>query len=246
MADFVEEFKVDGYKVMVFDNVMPDHVIDQWLEARNNTITFKPTAFDETITGPEKQWYMPKFKVSPIDNDTRNSVFDWESGWPLEVFKKWDIRTTPDHFNRSFINRYVKGDNIPTHPDLWPDQVPRPNFYNVGILFLTPDEENSDPSDNGFIVRSTKTGANLDIDFRLAEHTEYDIHIDNKFNRLIMMDARIHHRPNIPSDDFERLTFYIGYTNNKNNSSYHYSDSETEKTLIDERKVPGTTYKFKN
>ena len=188
---------------------------------------------------------MPNFKVTPINNDIRQSVFDWDSGWPLDVFKKWDIRTQPEHFNRSFINRYAKGDNIPTHPDMWPEQIPRPYFYNVGILFLTPDEENADPTDNGFIVRPSKGKDLQSLDFRLDEHKEYDIHIDNKFNRLIMMDARIHHRPNIPTDDFERLTFYIGYTNNTQHSSYHYQNPESEQELIDQRKVPGTTYKFK-
>jgi hypothetical protein len=54
-----------------------------------------------------------------------------------------------------------------------------------------------------------------------------DLHIENKFNRMIVFDGRLFHKAQIPSDDFVRLTLYFGFNFNKTRSSlqkemYHH------------------------
>jgi len=62
--------------------------------------------------------------------------------------------------------------------------------------------------------------------------------VPNAFNRVILFDGRIVHWPDVPSDDFERLTLYMGFTNDTN-----YSLRRDAMALARDN-VPGTTYQM--
>lgn len=239
MAIKVDEFTVDGYKVTVHDDVMPPSVVDKWLKAMP-TINFRPTAFElNPLFAGGTDIRFPHFAVWPVDAVNRLEIFEWDS-WIYPLAQEWDTRTTRQHFHRCFINKFVQGDYIFWHPDM--KELPEGGFYNVGILFLNP-APNADPSDNGFLLRPrTHEGVTRDhLTLANSDSLPGDIQVDHKFNRLIQMDARIYHAGNPPSDDFERLTLYVGYSNITKKINVRQ-----EAQLIAEDKVPGTTYQLKD
>lgn len=208
----------DGFKTLVFDNAMPEHAVEQWLSARKS-IKFYKTIQDK----------MPmSFRVCPVNVDQRADWFDLDN-WLEPYLKQFnsdlDIKTG---FARSFINLYQKGDHIHIHPDLDKRFFKDDEMYAVALLFLTPDEYIVDPTDSGFVVNNT-------FDTR-------DFIVHNKFNRLILMDARSLHEPVVPTDDLQRLTLYAGYTIAPRNN---VADRlRQEKRLSEMGKVPGTQYQF--
>jgi hypothetical protein len=206
-----------GYKTTVYDNVMPQEAIDSWTEQRKQIKFYKT-----------RQNKIPmSFRVHAVDADERNSFFALKD-WIGLYLKDWHEDLTTDHFARSFINCYQKDDHIRLHADLnakdWSDE----HRYCVGVMFLTPDSYINDPGDCGFVVSD-------------GPNTNNDFVVPNKFNRLILMDARCYHEPVVPSDNFQRLTLYAGYSISP---LLRDRGKRIEKYQILQGVVPGTQYTF--
>ena len=206
-----------GFKTLVFDNAMPESAMAKWQSVR------KDIKFYKTI-----QNQMPMdFRVTPVNEQERHDYFeldDWLEPYLKVYHPNFDVKTS---FARSFINCYEKGNHIKIHPDMH-HTLPDEDLYVVMLLFLTPDEYINDPTDCGFIVNNS------------YETKDFIVH--NKFNRMILMDARSLHEPVVPTDDVQRLTLYSGYTiSPKNNAPDRLKN---EKRLTEMGKVPGTRYQF--
>ena len=93
------------------------------------------------------------------------------------------------------------------------------------LTFLTPDSYINDPSDCGFIINNT--------------FNTRDFIIDNKFNRMVLMDARSLHEPMVPTDNLQRLTLYAGYTISPKANPVV---DRRERTLDTVGNIPGTQY----
>ena len=120
-----------------------------------------------------------------------------------------------------------KDDHIRNHADLTPSEWTDEHLYCVALLFLTPDSYINDATDCGFVVNDGPDTNTLIV--------------HNKFNRLILMDARCYHEPVVPTDNFQRLTLYAGYTKSP---LLKKKDFIREKLLIENGVVPGTNYTF--
>ena len=207
-----------GFKTMVFDNAMPESVANKWLDQRRSVKFYKT-----------KQHQIPmSFRVHAVNAKERESLFSL-SDWLEPYLKEYHPDLSESNsFSRSFINCYQKNDHIRVHADLNASDFGDEHLYAVVLLFLTPDEYITDPTDCGFVVNNSMT-------------TRDNI-IDNKFNRLIIMDARSLHEPCVPSDDVQRLTLYAGYTISELNKSF--TRVARENKLIERGLVPGTNYQF--
>jgi len=210
-----------GHLTTVYDNAMPDEVIKLWTEQRKQVKFYK--VLQDKIP--------MSFRVHAVDNDERVSLFDLHD-WMGPYLNDWHeglSATSPkDQFVRSFINCYQKGDHIRGHVDLHPDEWTDEDSYCVALVFLTPDSYINDPGDCGFAVTD-------------GPDTDNNFVVPNKFNRLILMDARCYHEPIVPSDNFQRLTLYAGYTVSP---LLKKRDLRMEKYRILSGAVPGTNYTF--
>ena len=118
-----------------------------------------------------------------------------------------------------------KGDFIKVHADINGDKFSDDDLYLVVLIFLTPDSYINDPSDCGFIINNT--------------FNTRDFIIDNKFNRMVLMDARSLHEPMVPTDNLQRLTLYAGYTISPKANPVV---DRRERTLDTVGNIPGTQY----
>lgn len=209
---------VRGYKSMVFDNAMPPEVVDQWLAQRRSLPFYKT-----------KQDKIPMdFRVHAVNWRERDSLFSLND-WIEPYLKQWHPELTTKGFARSFINLYQKDDHIRIHADLNWNDFGDEHAYCVVILFLTPDSYIDDPQDCGFIINNS--------------HETKDFVVHNKFNRMVLMDARSLHEPNVPSDDVQRLTLYSGYSIS-DMLEERLPGQSREARLIENGCVPGTNYTF--
>ena len=212
-ATYFDKF---GYKTTVYDNVMPQEIADSWLEQRRGVKFYK--ALEDKIS--------MSFRVHALNGYERDSLLHIDD-WIDPFLNDWHEGLNKNNFVRSFINCYQKGDHIRNHSDLAPTDWTDEHLYCVALLFLTPDSYINDATDCGFVVNDgpdTKT---------------FMIH--NKFNRLVLMDARSYHEPVVPTDDFQRLTLYAGYTISP---LLKRRDKRKELMLIESGVVPGTNYTF--
>ena len=208
----------NGFKTLVFDNAMPESAVSLWLEARKN-IKFYKTVHDKIPMD---------FRVYPVNTQDRKNFFNlnsWLQPYLTAFHKDLDV---DKGFARSFINCYQKNDHIRVHADLNPKDFTDEELYAVVLLFLTPDEYINDPTDCGFVINNS--------------FTTKDFIVHNKFNRMVIMDARSLHEPVVPTDNFQRLTLYAGYTISPNNDAL--SRVSRENRLIEFGQVPGTRYEF--
>lgn len=217
MEPIATHFDSRGHKTTVYDNVMPQEAIDLWTNQRKQ-IKFYKTIEDKIPMS---------FRVHAVDREERDSFFALQD-WIGPYLKDWHEDLTTDHFSRSFINCYQKDDHIRLHADLdaniWSDE----HRTCVALMFLTPDSYINNPDDCGFIVSD-------------GPGTDNNFVISNKFNRLILMDARSNHEPVVPSDNVQRLTLYAGYTLSP---LIRVRDVRREKYQIMAGYVPGTNYTF--
>jgi len=205
-----------GYKTMVFDNVMPDDVANTWLEQRQSVKFYKT-----------KQQRIPmSFRVHAVNWRERKSLFNLHD-WIVPYLKQWHPDLTADGFARSFINLYQKNDYIRVHADLDDRDFGDEDAYCVALVFLTPDNYIKNPQDCGFVVNNS--------------FSTRDFVVHNKFNRLILMDARSLHEPIVPTDDVQRLTLYAGYTISPKLIK-RKDGSSNESRRIEKGEVPGTQY----
>lgn len=207
-----------GCRTMVFDNAMPESVANKWLEQRRSVKFYKTKEHQNGIP--------MSFRVHAVNWHERKSFFDLHD-WIVPYLKQWNPDLTADNFVRSFINLYQKDDYIRVHADVNEHGRGEDDAYCVALLFLTPDNYIDDPQDCGFIV-------NNNFDTR-------DFVVHNKFNRLVLMDARSLHEPVVPSNNVQRLTLYAGYTLNPEFIKRRPGPS-SEIRRIEKGEVPGTQY----
>jgi hypothetical protein len=217
MEPVATHFDSRGHKTTVYDNVMPQEAIDLWTSQRKQ-IKFYKTIEDKIPMS---------FRVHAVDREERDSFFALQD-WIGPYLKDWHEDLTTDHFARSFINCYQKDDHIRLHVDLRPEEWSDEHFYCVALMYLTPDSYINDPDDCGFIISD-------------GPGTDNNFVVPNKFNRLILMDARCYHEPVVPSDNVQRLTLYAGYTLSP---LMRVRDVRREKYQIMTGYVPGTNYTF--
>ena len=171
-------------KIQIHDDVMPQHVVDKWIKFYENTASFNLATSETPAVGT------PFIMSMPITFKERMELFEFDT-WVPPYLKNFNSNCGFNHFHRSYVNLITSGDQAFGHADT--KESPDPNiFYVICLLFMNPYVENG--SDSGFYIN--------------------DVHIENKFNRMIMFDGSLHHRSQIPSDDFVRLTLYFGFTNN--------------------------------
>ena len=209
-------FDKAGHKTTVYDNVMPQEFADSWLEQRRD-VKFYKTLEDKIPMS---------FRVHALNREERDSLLHIND-WIGPYLNDWHEGLTTDNFVRSFINCYQKDDYIRNHADLTPSEWTDEHLYCVALLFLTPDTYINDATDCGFVVNDGPDTNTLIV--------------HNKFNRLILMDARSYHEPVVPTDNFQRLTLYAGYTKSP---LLKKKDFRREKLLIENGVVPGTNYTF--
>lgn len=217
MEPIATHFDSRGHKTTVYDNVMPQEAIDLWTNQRKQ-IKFYKTIEDKIPMS---------FRVHAVDREERDSFFALQD-WIGPYLKDWHKDLTTDHFARSFINCYQKDDHIRLHVDLRPEEWSDEHLYCVALMYLTPDSYINDPDDCGFIISD-------------GPGTDNNFVVPNKFNRLILMDARSNHEPVVPSDNVQRLTLYAGYTLSP---LMRVRDVRREKYQIMTGYVPGTNYTF--
>lgn len=219
MERVATHFDSRGHKTTVYDNVMPQEAIDLWTEQRKQ-IKFYKTVQDKIPMS---------FRVHALDTDERDSFLALQD-WIGPYLKDWheDLTSASERFARSFINCYQKDDHIRLHADLHPDEWSDEHCYCVALMYLTPDSYINDPDDCGFIISD-------------GPDTDNNFVVSNKFNRLILMDARCYHEPVVPSDNVQRLTLYAGYTISP---LLKVREKRREKYLITMGVVPGTNYTF--
>ena len=203
-----------GFKTLVFDDVMPQYAIDRWLEYR------KQIKFYKTL----QQAIPMSFRVRAVLQDERDKWFKLHD-WIEPYLKHYNEKLSVKNFRRSFINFYQKGDFIKVHADINGDNFSDDDLYLVVLIFLTPDSYINDPSDCGFIINNT--------------FNTRDFIIDNKFNRMVLMDARSLHEPMVPTDNLQRLTLYAGYTISPKANPVV---DRRERTLDTVGNIPGTQY----
>ena len=209
-------FDKQGHKTTVYDNAMPQEIADSWLEQRRDVKFYK--ALEDKIP--------MSFRVHALNGNERDSLLHIND-WIEPYLHDWHEDLTVDKFARSFINCYQKGDHIRNHADLTPSEWTDEHLYCVALLFLTPDSYINDATDCGFVVNDG------------PDTNTFVVH--NKFNRLVLMDARCYHEPVVPTDNFQRLTLYAGYTISP---LHKRRDKRKELMLIESGVVPGTNYTF--
>lgn len=134
----------------------------------------------------------PVFFNMPLSLKDRTETFEIDS-WLLPYIKQFDSDFNFSHFHRSYLNVLTKGDQFNGHSDT-------SKRYLACLLFMNPYVENG--ADSGFHIEN--------------------IYVENKFNRMIVFDGRLFHKAQVPSDDFVRLTLYLGFSFEKVRSSFQY------------------------
>lgn len=217
--ELINEFTINGHKALVYDNAMPPELVEKWLVIKD-TLEFR------SVQMPSKMGYNDannftdqsetQFGVHPISLKKKFfNNYDFLQPGLAEFDKRADHT---QHYQRSFMNRYVTGNQIQPHMDV--NKIEDNRFYCVCLMFSQDNVQQ--PDDSGFYM-----GFGDDITY-----------VPNAFNRVILFDGRILHWPDVPSDDFERLTLYMGFSN--------YSDYSLQRDVraLARDNIPGTTYRM--
>ncbi len=181
----------------VHDNVLPDKIIQQWIKFYEHSAKFGLCAVENKTSDTSAV-----FLTMPITFKERIEVFEIDD-WLPAYLKKFNESCNLSWFNRSYINLMTRGDIASGHVDAVIDSDSDIRYITC-LLFLNPYVDTT--QDNGFTIE--------------------DLYVENKFNRMIVFDGTLFHKPSIPNDDLARLTLYLGFTNLKTKNSY-----EVEKSL---------------
>ncbi len=196
----MKEYLINNKKVQVHDNVLSDKIIQHWIKFYEHSAKFSLCAVEHTASDTSSV-----FLNMPITLKERIEVFEIDD-WLPTYLKQFNESCTLGWFNRSYINLMTRGDAASGHVDTVIE--PGSNTcYITCLLFLNPYVDSA--KDNGFTIE--------------------DLYIENKFNRMIIFDGTLFHKPSIPDDDLARLTLYLGFTNLKTKNSYEVERSLTIK-----------------
>lgn len=187
------ETHLGNKKIQVHDNVLPDVVVDKWLKFYENDAVFSLSGFED-----KNRTKSPVYFMMPVTFKHRFEVFEID-GWLEEYLTNFNPECRLKHFNRSYINLMTAGDTAHGHVDV--GDFDASSFFITCLIFLNPHVDEN--SSCGFYIE--------------------DFYVQNKFNRMIMFDGRLFHKPEIPTDDLVRLTGYFSFSNFKKTNSY---DSE--------------------
>jgi hypothetical protein len=192
----LKEYLINNKKVHVHDNVLSDNIIQRWIKFYEHSAKFSLFATEDSNNKSSSVYFS-----MPITLKERIEVFEMDD-WLPAYLKKFNEACTLSWFNRSYINLMTRGDTASGHVDaiIDPDSDIR---YITCLLFLNPYVDHT--QDNGFTIE--------------------DLYIENKFNRMIVFDGTLFHKPSIPNDDLARLTLYLGFTNRKIKNSYSLEKS---------------------
>ena len=174
----------NDYNFSVYDNVLNEQQIERW-----------------------KQFYttQAEFSWNKIDSNREGKYFLQSTGWTIkrtvEMFNtdEWiepyikpvmpQVKMT--NFHDAYVNALIKGDDFARHRDIDPDEVRNDQYYVSCILYLNP-----------YIEETAECGTEMG-----------DEVVPYKFNRLVVFDGRIMHKPLAPVTDDIRLSFYTSFTN---------------------------------
>lgn len=196
MQPYQEHF-VGNKKIHVIDNAMPDDVVDRWISYYENSASFRMTS-TENSNDPESDHWM----CGLVDLKTRFQVFDIES-WLIPLIQRFNPDCSIKDFMRSYINMCTVGDKAKGHADTDDNFNSPDQFFTASLVFLNPHVQ--DPADSGF-------------------EFEDGYYVENVFNRLVIFDGRIWHKPHVPSDNLVRLTLYNSFKKPRN--IYDYSKTQ--------------------
>ena len=194
----IQEHVINNKKVHVIDNAMPDHVVNNWIDFYENQAVFRRIGTETKNSSNANHWLS-----MIIDLKMRYEIFDIGS-WLIPMIINYEPNCTEKHFMRSFVNMCTTGDNMKGHSDTPEEQYNSNEFFVVSLVFMNPHVK--DPSDSGF---------ELDDGF----------YVENVFNRMIIFDGRLWHRPDMPTDRLVRLTMYNSFRNPKMVVNHSYSKS---------------------
>lgn len=116
-----------------------------------------------------------------------SEIFDIHS-WLPDLLKNYNPECTFKHYHASYINLILSNDQFTAHEDI--KIIPKDKFYVGCIWFGNPYE----PANN--------------CGFQFQDRT-----VEYKFNRMILFDGSLWHKPLSPVDDYVRLSYYISFTN---------------------------------
>jgi len=178
-----EQFFIDGLKVQVHDDVVPESAIARWFDFYKNRAQFSYNKIDN------KKYNVgdTHFLQCQVDFKTSQNIFDFYS-WLPDLLSEFNPSCEVKHYHSSYINILLNGDQFTSHSDI--DELNDESFYIGCIWFGNPTEPNTD--------------CGFKFDNKI---------IDYKFNRMIMFDGRLQHQPIAPTDSFIRVSYYISFSN---------------------------------
>lgn len=217
--DLINEFTINGHKALVYDNAMPPELVEKWLGIKDD-LEFRSVKMPKLMGFNDADNYtdqtQTQFGVHPIS--LKKKFFNNYSFLQPGLTEFNEIAVYDKHYQRSFMNRYVTGNQIQPHMDV--NNIKDGDYYCVCLMFAQDNVQQSE--DSGFYM-----GYGDDVTY-----------VSNAFNRVIFFDGRILHWPDVPSDDFERLTLYMGFTN------YSDFDLRRDAMALARDNIPGTTYQM--
>lgn len=179
-----QEYLIQGKKVHVIDNAMPQPVVDRWVGYYENSATFRMIGA-ESLAETDVMYWM----ASTVDLKTRYEIFDIES-WLMPMVTRFNPECTVKEFMRSYINLSTSGDRSKGHQDTEENFADTDGFFTASVLFANPHVKDS--ADCGF-------------------EFEGGLYVENVFNRLIIFDGTLWHRAHVPTDNLVRLTLYNSF-----------------------------------
>ncbi len=168
----------------VYDNVLSETQIERW-----------------------KKFYVSnaRFSWNKIDSGRKGKYFLQNTGWTIkrtvEMFNtdEWiepyikpvEPKVKASNFHDAYVNALIKGDDFVRHRDIDPNDVRDDQYYVSCILYLNP-----------YIEETADCGTEMG-----------DEVVPYKFNRMVVFDGRIMHKPLAPLTDDIRLSFYTSFSN---------------------------------
>ena len=114
-------------------------------------------------------------------------VFDMYT-WMEKLLFDFNPECSLKHFHSSYVNVLLQGDQFTAHSDIY--DLADNKFYIGCVWFGNPE---TPKYDCGFSFREKV--------------------VSYKFNRMIMFDGRLWHRPVAPLDSFLRVSYYVSFSN---------------------------------
>lgn len=131
----------EGTDYKIFDNVMPDHVVNKWIEFYENSVSFSACSAETYL-----EEIIPYGFCMPLDLKQRIEIFEI-TDWLIPVIQQLRPEFTMRNHHRSYINMYVKGCPSVGHRDL---DSKREDQYISSVLFLNPHVD--EQSKSGFYL----------------------------------------------------------------------------------------------